>query len=89
MPQLAAAVRRLVNLGITRLMMPTDAGVADAFAVAWFECRALLGPEFRGGRLEAIVNEHAATRLAQLLGGFRAAEPVNDQAWADAMAEIG
>lgn len=59
---LMSAVRALVHARAMHALCPTNAFAANLVAVRWDVCRTLLGSEFHGGRLEAIVTEHAAVR---------------------------
>lgn len=79
MNELTAAVRRLIQLEALRMFAPLSASVAHEYAAAWLAVRAVLGPNFHGGRVEAISRDHALVRVERLLAAFRDMPAANDR----------
>ncbi len=83
---LIAAISRLVALEVLRSLAPSSATVGTAHADAWADCRTVMGAHWHGGRVEAIVRDHASVRLAGVLAAFAAVPAANDSYTFDACA---
>jgi hypothetical protein len=81
--ELSRCVRRAIGISALKYFLPLDARVEAARCAAWFALRAAT-PGIPGGRLEAIIDDHAQYRVLRALDAFRCAPAANDTAHADA-----
>jgi hypothetical protein len=80
MREFTAAVRLLIRARVMQHVAPRNARVAEVFARAWADARAL-APHVPAGQLERAINTAADARLATLLRAFaEASTPANDAA---------